>query len=486
MHNRKIFLLIVILLLGKATALAQWKSSVDPRVELTSIVFRYAGCHEYVNNQFKAYVEDADKHFKPFEFHPAVNYVREIYRENLVGYGAVADAAYHLKITKKGIGIDPDKISRSDLDSRWTKDSFEKFVKLLNDFYRDTNFQKFYDSHKEIYAAVEGRMDEFLNTIDTTWVENIFGVKFNRPDVYLGMLNGYHNYSSTDNAAGQFLVIGCVPEHDGLPDFTNYPISSTVIHELLHGFTTSLIDKNWDRMEVYANTIYEHGNIKKVMARNAYQGAKVMMYEWMNNLMTYFYFFDNYTPEERRVYAHLVTNYHTRGFIWMKRSINFMNNFYVNRELYPHLKDFMPQLTEFLRYTAENMNLVQFEYDNRTPYVVNVFPVQGSTIPCDMNLTQIRISFSEPMNVHSRGLHPIEDYAGNKDERYTLPTIDTNLDFANRSYWEDNCTFVIKIEPNSLEPNSQYGISLSRNFFQSKEFYPIKESYNIIFKTSEK
>lgn len=479
---RKISLLLFIWgFVTSIQAQTQWKSSVDPRVELTSIVSRLAGYQEYVNNEFGIYINDVDSYFKPFESHPAVSYVKEIRESQSIGYDAIANAALHLKIDKKGVKVDPAKASLSGLGKRWTKESFAKFVKLINGFYKDTEFQKFYDKHEKLRTQVEERMNQSLQIINIDWFKDIFAEKFAFPKVYPAMGNGGSNYNIPDltNDAGFSILIGCSLEGDEIPAFSRkLPI---IVHELGHGFTRSLIENHWEEMKPYAEKIFQHGSIKEIMASNAYGSAKVMINEWITNLIVCLYLYDNKQIKEF-TYGELISDYQIKGgYIWMERSVDFMKNFYANRGIYTRLDDFMPQIVGFLRYISENIQVIQSEFDNSFPYVTNVYPAMNSTIDYNTNLTEIRISFSQPMNKNIMGLRPILDENGNPDIKYATPPL------LGEEFWEDSHHYVIRLRENALEPGKEYGISLPARAMQAeKSIYKMKKNYNIIFKTSEK
>ena len=48
------------------------------------------------------------------------------------------------------------------LDKRWAKVDIKKFVSLLNEFYKKTNFQKFFNIHAEDYAKAEKEYEKFV------------------------------------------------------------------------------------------------------------------------------------------------------------------------------------------------------------------------------------------------------------------------------------------------------------------------------------
>ncbi|MFR9165699.1 MAG: DUF4932 domain-containing protein [Dysgonomonas sp.] len=83
------------------------------------------------------------------------------------------------------------------------------------------------------------------------------------------------------------------------------------------------------------------------------------------------------------------------GFIWMDRAIGFMENFYINRDLYPYINDFMPELADFLNNIASNIGTVIEEYNFQKPYITNIFPLPNSVV--DAGIKEIRIEFSQPM-----------------------------------------------------------------------------------------
>jgi len=75
-------LIFVILLQGlingddTATSTVAINISVDPRVELMSIIYRLAGKKEYHQPTVQGpYVHDVDKYFSPYKEHPVIKYV---------------------------------------------------------------------------------------------------------------------------------------------------------------------------------------------------------------------------------------------------------------------------------------------------------------------------------------------------------------------------------------------------------------------------
>ena len=72
-----------------------------------------------------------------------------------------------------------------------------------------------------------------------------------------------------------------------------------------------------------------------------------------------------------------------------------MEHFRNHRNLYSTIKDFMPEIVSFVNYTASDFDNVLKEYDNKEPYITDIFPISNSILPLGIDTIQIR--FSKPM-----------------------------------------------------------------------------------------
>ena len=70
--------------------------SVDPRIELFSIIFRVAGNPEYRRGILSAYVDDADRHFEPFRNYSAILLAQKLRSAHGIDYDAPMSLANHL------------------------------------------------------------------------------------------------------------------------------------------------------------------------------------------------------------------------------------------------------------------------------------------------------------------------------------------------------------------------------------------------------
>jgi len=450
-------------------ATAQLKSEVNECFELTSIVFRLADVPEYVNNPIQSYANDIDSYFAMYKNNPLILYAKELRAKYGISYDAVAKAAAFLDIKNRKIIVkqDLDVSKISEADSRWTEQLFKTFVTQLNDFYQKTKFRNFYSKHNDLYSVAVNRMDTLLQDIHYDWIKALFGDKnADLPLVVVSLCNGPGNYAfslKTHNERKRNgIVIGCGADAGGLPYFSQGMIP-IIIHELFHPYITPLVSKCWAEIESAAHIIYPY--VEEKMQKQAYGSAKIVMSEWLVRLVSILYFQEH--PLRGSDIEHFIRAEHNQGFIWMERSVLFMKHFNENRSHYVTLNDFMPQIISFINYSADNFSQILKEYDDRAPYVVDVFPAIGSSI---ISQNTIEVRFSEAM-INAHGLMPIDD----KNV--------TNLPPKKRPFFKDAYTYVIELDTNQIEKNKTYGIKLDHMYFQSKKTYSMKEDFILIFNT---
>lgn len=448
---------------------AQMRAMTDERIELTSIVFRLAGMHEFVNDDVYAYTRTIDEYFEGYREHELIQYVRQLREEQRIAYAAAAGSATKLRITENGVALHPG-LTYADAaqDRRWTEETFARYVALLDDFYRTSGFRAFFEANEALYAAAAGEMDALLSEIDTRWFPSFFGEEFVAPNVYAAMANGRNNYIVEDpsSAAGYGIVIGCTGNGSGMPQLSD-SVLPTIVHEICHFYTEPLFQTYWKAMEPAADTLYP--SIREQMRRNAYGSAQETTVEWLNNLFKIMYFKEN--PNSRHPARFLVTLDAERGFIWMQRAFLFMDNFYRNRDTYAYIGDYMPRIVDFLNHTVADLETVLQEYNARNPYIIEVYPAPGDLSDVADSFDEVRITFSVPMGTHAYAYNNI------KDSEYPILPV-------RAAYWEDARTFVLKIDSRNFEPGRTYGVRLNRYYFVDQWNHPLRESVDYLYTTA--
>lgn len=412
-------------------------------MELQSIVFRLAGAQEFVNNDFKEYADAVDKYFGKYSDHEIIRFIQEIRSRKNIAYSLIPGSTPMLSIKDNGV-VSRMENAYGPAVAVWGED-WDRYVRLLDDFYRKSRFNRFFCSQSETYMKAMEDMDKILSGIDTSWFYGTFGY-YLEPRVYLCMANGWHNYSFVDSTAngGYGIALGYTSMF-----FDN----NIVIHEMAHRYT-AMSDDYYPEVEDAMTRIFENGWLVDRYRQNAYPQKSAVFNEWLTDLVVIMYNMATVTVDGSRqgVLNAINCAEGINGYIWMGRSVEFMDNFYSDRNTYPYFQDFMPRLCEFLQFTTRSDNWVKVlkESDKPHPYVKNVYPVNGSNLAEYKNLKEVRIQFSEPMNqcMGFRGLYPSEP----EDRLFDIES----------SYWQDDRTFVVPVNADNLDKSDYFKLVLNK------------------------
>src|SRR5699024_4558588 len=166
-----------------------------------------------------------------------IEYVRELREKYHISYNAVVNAANLLELKDGKFRLQP-QYDLKDIethDHRWTSEQFGKFIRMANRFYKESDFQEWFDSHRDLYAIAEQRMDSLVNSVDTEWFEEFFGEPYDEDfKFYVSMINGPSNYSIPEG-----VLMGIASDAEGLPDMVG-TAEYVLIHELCHHYSNSI------------------------------------------------------------------------------------------------------------------------------------------------------------------------------------------------------------------------------------------------------
>ena len=441
-----LFMMLLYIHIGEARIIP----CIDERFELTSITFALAGVPEFCESKISSYFRDLD-YFTPYELTEPINYVRKLNQEYKIGYNAVANVTAFLEIKKGRVTLRSDISNLAEIDSRWNEKLLTEYIRMLNRFYKESKFDVFFNNHKELYKIAEERMGKYFANINLNeWLNSFYGRGMNQDlNIYISLINGRHNYAFPGG-----VIIGVIGDEEGLPtpNLQSLPI---LVHEILHHYTNSIFFAFWDEMKDTANKIYPF--INKEMTKIAYFNAQTMALEWLNNLFVLTYLKQiNYETMEFNLAQDM-----QKGFIWMQRSMDFMDNFNLNRERYMSIEKFMPQLISFFKYIANNFDLVIKEYEYLSPFITNIFPAPNTSL---IRVDEIIITFSQPMN-GSYG------FCGVPSGCEPLP-----VDFNKVKWSDDKCSFIMKLNSETKKYNCKYGVKLNPNAFQSSKYYNLNNN----------
>lgn len=437
-------------------------AKVDERIELLSVICRLAEFNEYVNNNVPKYAKDVDVYFAEFKSHELISLAKKLRAEGRFSYEAIASLATSIEIgneikLKNGLSLKGIK--------RWNQESLDIFIAHLNSFYKATNFIEFFNSHKSLYLVSEKRFTEISEGINYSWFKSFYGTDADF-HLMLGMLNGYSNYGVTsyfEDGKEEINAIIGVNETDsiGNPIFSRKDkIIQTIIHEFSHSFCNRLIDIYYEDMETKAENFFEEAKEFAI-----YTGGRTMSYEILVRACVIKYVEANSKKENVQ---YLINQEKTRGFIWIQELYDVLSMYELEREKYPMLIDFMPQIVK--EQNRLNASEIKASFEQAVANIVTV-NIEDEDEEVDYKIDHLVIKFDRPVIENPKD--PVVYWEGETEVSKT---------FNQPAYCQDE-TQMIWIVPINIKPNTKYTIAIPSSAFGTKDYFPLLENYFLSFKT---
>ena len=437
---------------------------VDPRVELMSTIFRLAGAHEYTLGQIPAYNAAIDRQFDPFRDHEAIRIARELHDRHGVVIDAVMSMAVHVKDAESLSEIVPFDRDNS-LDKRWLVADARRFLAAARKFAADSDFAGFVKSERPFYDSVDARLRAYVSgEADLTWFDRFFGSRTHAPfHLVPGLVNGPASYGPHIRLESGVEEIYAIPgvwkvDADGLPVFdTSW--TPTVVHEFSHSYANPLIDEFASQLDKSGNRLFEA--FSSPMSHQAYGDGRTVLKESLVRAVTARYVLEHQGQEAA---ASEVSEQRKRSFLWTGDLLALLGQYAQNRERYPTLESFMPQVIAFLAGTASHASEM---YESIRPKVLSMNIANGAT-DVDPALKEIVVRFDRPMD---RGRFGINDIAAAPSPKMGKASFD-----------DSGRVFTVAV---ALEPGKDYGFTLNwpeGDVFQSAEGVPLKP-FEVKFRT---
>jgi hypothetical protein len=446
---------------------ARIRVTVDPRVELMSIIFHLAGNPEYNQGNVPSYVQDVDRSFGSFRDHAAVRLARELRSKNGVTYDAVMGMAVHVTdgfALQERVPFSPRPES---LDSRWATESAREFLTLARQFVKDTPFRDFIDKHQDLYQVATRRAQDVLDkNAHLEWFDQFFGERKNADfHLILGMLNGGECYgphfTGADGRENLYSVLGVwAVDAQGQPTFSA-DIVSTVVHEFTHSYTNALVDRFAKELRPAGEKLF--ALVDPEMKRQAYGNWKALMYESLNRAcgLRYTLAFDGSAAMKKAVDYE-----NSRSFYWVGELADVLARYDTQPRKYKDLAEFFPQVVAFFNEYARNADAkiaaikqkkeqAVRDVQDKGPRIVSMIPANGAE-DVDPNLKAIVVTFDRPM----------------RDRSWSVVTLDASRFPKISGSLRYDATRKVFTAPVTLEPGKEYvfGLNAERYFgFRSQE-----------------
>ncbi|MFC1744421.1 DUF4932 domain-containing protein [Candidatus Riflebacteria bacterium] len=383
--------------------------SVDPRIELISIIFRLAGNPEYNRGRIPSYNDDVDRYFNKFRSHPVVEIARKLRRKRGVSYDAPMSLAVHLTDAyslRERVSFEPRPVSFN--DKRWQIKEAREFIKAARSFVVDSNFLTFIEKHNKLYRLAEMRLQEVLKKHEVlSWFSNYFGKQRGKKfSIFIALVNGGScygpNFLLSKNDEELFCVLGAwLKDKEGMPAFDSSFIS-TIVHEFCHSFVNPLVEKNMYALQKAGEKILPQ--VAKQMRAQAYAGWDTVMKESLVRACVARFMHMKYGKEkgDKQIDAE-----QKNGFFWVRGLVKLLQKYEMERNKNPGLNNFFPQITKFINSYAnnvtENIKLVKKEWEaqfqalkEKAPRILRLKP-ENRSLKVNPNIDAIIVTFDRPM-----------------------------------------------------------------------------------------
>lgn len=438
---------------------------VDNRTELVSIVFRLAGNTEYNNKDFKGYVQDIHEYFDSFKSHEAVRFASEMREKHGVGYDAVAAISFYLEPLPS---LAPTMPFSDEAFSRWGgAANAQKFVMLLQQFAKDTRCEEFFRRHEELYVLAERRFKEVYDSLDVDWFINYYGTKpTGKLIIIIGLGNGGCNYGpkviNQDKTEDCYAVMGTWSfDSLGMPKYSASNYLSTLIHEFNHSFVNCINEKHQAELEASATKIFDY--CKYNMQRQAYPIPIYMLNEALVRACVVQYCKSHNNDSGASIRSEIEYQIGT-GFIWVGMLADKLDYYEKNRDKYPTLEEFAPELIAFYYTLSADAD----KLFGQCPRVASIEPFANSADSVDPGVKELKICFDKPLLGKGYSIWR------SNCEGAEFPIA------GNRVRYEDgNKSLVISL---ALKSNTLYEFILVGSNFKSVDGFPLMD-YVVTFKT---
>jgi len=366
--------------------------AVDRRVELVTLVARFAGFGEYNQPAARSrYAQAADAWFKEYKSHPLFAKLRALRESRGIGFDALPSLAVHLTDSVELDEVIPFDQAPERLDQRWQLAEVREVVELLRDFADGADAEGFFDSRAEQFAAAESRMRAVVAQMKALpWFDATFGERRDARYVAIpGLLCGGGNYGMgvrfADGSPEQILPIFGVSAWDegGLPVIDS-GMQGLFIHELCHTYTNPLVDRVAAQLEAPLTTLF--ATCAEVMARQAYGSWRTVAYE---SLVRACVVRARLATEGRAAAQQQATEEVASGFTWVPALAERLGRFEADRARWREFTDFLPEVIDFFREQASAIE--------RAPQLLAITPASG-TNDVDPAKSELVLRFDRPMD----------------------------------------------------------------------------------------
>jgi len=327
----------------------QIEISVNPTIELFSLIHHLAEDKQYNENLIPDYIKKVDTHFEHLKNNAAINFVKECN----ANYQINGDAPMALAVY---IGIPPElepKINLSslpkDFDPRWDSTLISNYLKHARDFVAKSEFMDFYNNQNEFHQSSIKNVSKMLFKENITeWFFNFFGYYPDNFRINIALLNGSCNYGYNITLPNESIesvcLLGARKPHwiTGTPTYDKKWFLPIIIHEFCHSYINPLTISRPEEFKTIGEEILTNQNEKLI--KKGYNVWNVVLNEYLVRACT-IKFLEEY-GEIEEVKRNIRID-KMNGFIEIEGLVQLLEEYENNRNKYPNIESFFPEIKKY-------------------------------------------------------------------------------------------------------------------------------------------
>lgn len=324
--------------------------SVDPRVELLSIVqylsdYKNLGPGLMTNHSFN-YKDSVKKHFIEFKEHEVIKLFDEMSKSSF-SYDAPPGLMLFMN---QEFGVrDDTELTDYIIMRAGGKKNIDKLFNALKDFCVETGFIDFFNGSTEYYNTIIDNtlllISDEINLISK--LEDYYGMQQGSYNMILASLHGGGSYGpqiiTKEKGVEIYSIVGCQMLNGNLdPAFgTRNSFDYLQSHEFSHSFINPITLKNINLVNSYTDL---YNPIEEKMKNMAYSTWQTCLDEHIIRALTSRF---AYHEEESKGIMYLESE-KQEDFIYVEALYNKLEEYENNRDKYPTIEDFYPELLKVL------------------------------------------------------------------------------------------------------------------------------------------
>jgi hypothetical protein len=200
-----------------------------------------------------------------------------------------------------------------------------------------------------------------------------------------------------------------------------------------------------------------------VFNRQAYGNSQTMLCEILVRASVIKYMADHYPTNPEKSFS----DEKSKGFIWIEELYNSLLIYEQNRDKYPTLKSYMPEIVKV--FNKLNPQKMVKEQEKLMP-VMSIANIKNNAQDVDATTTtQIIVKFNKKMSTRANG-----SAYGTKGKEYFPEVIGAKWNEETKTEW------ILEV---TLEPNKEYSIAFPAQWFLSEDGVNAKNTVYLDFKT---